>query len=283
MRISGYVPCCNNAETIRAAVGSLLAQNFPPAEVIVVDDGSTDNSASAVHDLPVRYIRQEVCRGRGAVRSLAMEQSSGDLVVCVDATNVLPEGFVRAALKWFEDKQVAAVFGRISDPAPCGVVARWRARHLFKDGAAGLSVNRKACLATYGAVIRRNVALTVGNYDAALRHSEDRDLGARLLAAGWDVICDPNLVVHSNSRNSLWQVLERYWRWYAGSDEGFSFKHYVRAVWYSVKVMGVQDLNAGDVGSVGISLLCPHYQFWKSALRWAGGRRQQKSTRVQGE
>jgi GT2 family glycosyltransferase len=114
--------------------------------------------------------------------------------------------------------------------------------------------------------VRKSAVVSVGNYNPLLRHSEDAELGERLLAAGYDIVFDPSAAVICNVQNSLVQVLERYWRWYAGVDEATTWIGYIRNVIFSLKVMARQDLMNRDFGAVVISLICPHFQFWKS--RW---------------
>jgi hypothetical protein len=67
-------------------------------------------------------------------------------------------------------------------------------------------------------------------------------------------------------------VLERYWRWHAGADEGVDFRKYIKQIYFSLKVMALQDLAEGDLLSVPISLFVPHYQFWRS---WRQARNKQ--------
>src|SRR5439155_14906930 len=115
---------------------------------------------------------------------------------------------------------VAGVFGRMNQRAPRDVVERWRGRHLFKSTKpCHPDARHYASLSTGAALMLKSAVLQVGNFDKMLRHSEDGHLGGRLLDSGWDVICDPKLVVTSIATNTLQQVLERYWRWYAGKDE----------------------------------------------------------------
>jgi GT2 family glycosyltransferase len=119
--------------------------------------------------------------------------------------------------------------------------------------------------------MRRSTVLDVGNFNPLFTHTEDAELGSRLSKAGFDIAFDPSLIVNCNIQNSIDQVLERYWRWYAGSGavgwEFGSWISYFKNIVYSVKVMAWQDIVNGDLGASSISLICPHYQFWKPRIR----------------
>ena len=98
-------------------------------------------------------------------------------------------------------------------------------------------------------MLRKSAVLDVGNFNQDLRHSEDRELGQRLIKAGFKIIGDPNLVVYSIKKDSIWSVLERYWRWYGGEYESMSFGDYVRSIRGSFRPMIQQDINDCDWGS----------------------------------
>lgn len=264
--ISAYIPCYNGASTIRRAVQSLLGQTLPAIEVFVVDDGSVDGSAKCLDDLPVRVIRHGRNRGRGAARARAMAEARGELVLCCDATNMLEPMFCEKIVQRFDDPSVSGVFGRFVQPPAANVVERWRGRHLLKVDAVQ-QARHGVVLSTYGALVRADAVRGAGGYNAGLHHNEDGELGARLLAAGWDVVYDPSASVVSIASNTLLQVLERYWRWYAGKDEETTWRGYWKNIGYSIKGMASADLRAGDPLSVPISLFTPHYQFWKSRCR----------------
>lgn len=264
--IGAYVPCFNNVDTVRHAVESLLRQTVPPLDVVVVDDGSTDLSASTLQGLDVRIVRHDRNMGRGAVRARAMSELRHDLVLCCDATNVLEAAFVEKALSWFAEDRVAAVVGGITQPPAHNLAERWRGRHLFKVGSAQ-NVRRGVSLATWGTLVRASALRQVGGYDPRLRHTEDGDLATRLLSAGFDIIHDPTLQVISLASNTVFEVLERYWRWYAGTAETVCWRGYWRNIGYSIKAMAAQDLREGDPLSVPVSLVTPHYQFWRSRFR----------------
>lgn len=260
MHISAYVPFFNNRQTILPALKSLQAQTIPPTQLFGLDDGSTDEGPHLLRAAGIQCLPQSCNQGRGSARRRSFLESTGDLVVSCDATNMLPPNFVERLLPWFDDPKVAAVYGWIQDPCPQGVVSRWRSRHLFKSGLP-LQISRNAPLITYGTLMRRSAVLDVGNFNPALLHSEDTELGERLLAAGYDIIFDPRVPVFCNVQNSLSQVLERYWRWYVGVGEKISWKGYLRSIVFSLKEMAHRDISSGDPLAALISLLCPHYQF----------------------
>jgi glycosyltransferase involved in cell wall biosynthesis len=268
---SAYVPCFNNASTVASALHSLQCQSSAPAEVFLVDDGSTDESQEVAGRLSIPVVSMGQNTGRGAVRARAMEVSMHEFVLCCDATNQLSSNFAALASHWFDDPNVAVVYGRICQNNTCSLADRWRARHLFKVQQTPV-IQHGALLCTYGCMLRRSSVLVVGNFDSSLRHSEDVDLGKRLLAAGFDVIFDPRLHVISCVSNSVPQVLERYWRWYAGANEDVSFMAYVKHIWYSLRVMALRDIRDGDLISLPLSLFSPHYQFWRSWWRRYSGR-----------
>jgi glycosyltransferase involved in cell wall biosynthesis len=262
-RITGYALYYNNADTIEQAVESLRGQSVAPYEMLVVDDGSTDNRVVLSDKKNPRWVRQERNLGRGAARARAILEATGDLVLCCDATNVLPVDFISRLIPWFDNPKVAAVYGQITDTAPQNAVGRWRARHLFKVDQ-NMMVRHQAPLITYGTLMRRSAVLEVGNFNPTLRHSEDAELGERLLAADYDIVFDPTVPVFCNVQNTMGEVLERYWRWNAGVKPAVTWTGYLKLIWYSIKVMVVKDIQANDPASALISLVCPHFQFWRT-------------------
>lgn len=258
MKISAYIPCYNDRSTLRLAVDSIRTQSRIVDEIFVVDDGSKDGSAETV-DIPV--VRHGKNSGRGAARARGMEEARHELVLCCDAGIKLAPDFLKNALPRFDDAWVAAVFGCVTQATPSNAVERWRGRHLFKD-TQPRAVRRAANLATGATVLRASAVKAVGNFNKSLRHGEDAELGARLLAAGFDVICDPALEIFSLTSDTLAQVLERYCRW--NTHGSMTLREYAKQISYSIKVMARDDLRAGDPLAALISLLSPHIQFWKS-------------------
>jgi glycosyltransferase involved in cell wall biosynthesis len=265
VKVSAYIPCYNNSATLEQAISSILKQSIPVTELFILDDASTDSSLEIAAKLGVRVVRNSKNLGRGAVRARAFEIAQYDLVLGCDATNSLSTDFLERACSWMECNQVAGVFGRIVQEPGGSVLERWRGRHLFKANVQAV-LNRQASLATGGVLMRKSIVLNTGNFDPKLRHSEDADLGGRVLSSGFDIIFDPSLTISAKGENNLNQLLERYWRWNAGKDERIGWRGYLKQIVYSIRVMAVEDAKDGDLLSVPISLFTPHYQFWRSVF-----------------
>jgi len=192
-----------------------------------------------------------------------MAEAQHELVLGCDATLILDRYFLEKALPWFSNAQIAGVFGRVRGGAALSVADRWRERHLFQSSLTS-EVRHHASFATYCCLVRKSAVEEVGGFNAMLRAGEDADLGERLLGAGFDVICDPLLQATSIQSNSVMEVLERYARW--NTRNRMSLLGYLRQLNYALKVMAVKDLKATDPLGACISLLAPHYQFWRGAV-----------------
>jgi glycosyltransferase involved in cell wall biosynthesis len=99
--ISVVIPCYNGAKYLRETLESALAQTHPPLEVLVVDDGSTDDSAAIAESFgpPVRVIRQPN-QGESVARNRGIDEARGEWVAFLDADDL----WLREKL----EKQVAA-------------------------------------------------------------------------------------------------------------------------------------------------------------------------------
>ena len=103
MKVSAYIPCYNNECTIGTAIESVLNQNYPVEELIIIDDGSSDNSLNIIKRYGVKLISLKENNGRGFVRNLATKESKNDFILCCDATNSLDTNFLSIASKHLID------------------------------------------------------------------------------------------------------------------------------------------------------------------------------------
>ena len=257
MKLIAAIPVYNSVETLPRVIAAVCAQTVAPETTIVVDDGSTDGSSACAEQAGVTLVKLGANLGRGAARARALAEAESDFVFMCDATMEAPPDFTAIALRWFDDPQVAAVFGRIVQPAACTAAERWRGRHLFKTEDSR-ELRQQALLATGICVLRTQAARAVGGFDPALRAGEDADLGRRLLAAGWNVVADPRLFASNLRHDSVREVLARYARW--NWPDGLRGRAWRRQLAYAVKVMAMADLRAGDPLAAILSLASPFFR-----------------------
>lgn len=90
--VSVIIPVYNGERFLRDAVGTVHAQRYPSVEIIIVDDGSTDGTATLLEDLPcdVRYFKQENA-GPAAARNRGIRDTAGELIAFLDVDDSWPE------------------------------------------------------------------------------------------------------------------------------------------------------------------------------------------------
>jgi glycosyltransferase involved in cell wall biosynthesis len=193
--VSVIIPAYRARATIGEALRSVYAQSLPPEEVIVVDDGSPDDTAELVErEFPsVRLLRQANA-GPAKARNAGAAVARGEWLAFLDADDTwLPDKLERQ-LREAADPGLAVIATRIVgrgdehfDPAP-GFDTLWQ----------------ENLVGTSTVLVRRSIYLQADGMPAALPLCEDYHLWLRLLGEGWRVaICDEPLVVYAPPPDSL--------------------------------------------------------------------------------
>jgi glycosyltransferase involved in cell wall biosynthesis len=111
--VSVILPVFNSERFLAEAIESVRAQSFGNLEVIVVDDGSADNSAKVAQGYPLRCFRQEH-RGQGAARNFGIRQARGGFLAFLDSDDLwMPEKTARQMARLTARPELEAVFGRV--------------------------------------------------------------------------------------------------------------------------------------------------------------------------
>ncbi len=106
--LSVIIPCYNHGRFLQEAIDSVYAQAYPDVEIVVVDDGSTDNTRDIVGNNPqVKYLYQSN-QGPSSARNNGVRNSTGDLLVFLDADDWLLPGAIDTALQHLKEKPESA-------------------------------------------------------------------------------------------------------------------------------------------------------------------------------
>ena len=109
MRVTAYIPCFNGARYLPATITAILGQTQPPDELLIIDDGSTDNSSEVASRYPVRIIRHEKNKGLAAARNTALANAKYDLLAAFDADAVAESTWLEYPGEAFRNEQIAAL------------------------------------------------------------------------------------------------------------------------------------------------------------------------------
>jgi glycosyltransferase involved in cell wall biosynthesis len=179
--VSVIVPVYNGAGFLPHAVQCVLAQEYPAIEIIVVDDGSTDDVDKAVAALPVdvRYFRQENA-GAASARNRAIRDASGELLAFLDVDDLWPERTLGSLVDLLaEHPDVDVVHGRAQ-------VTRFTTHDEHGEYVGSPS---EAFPYYIGAgVYRRRAFERVGLFDKELRFGEDTDWFTRAAERGLNIL-----------------------------------------------------------------------------------------------
>lgn len=180
--VSVVIPVYNAAKTLRRCLESVAAQTHPPVEVLVVDDGSTDDSRAVAATAGVRVLTQPVNGGVSAARNAGVAASTGEVVFFVDSDVALaPDAIGNALAVLAGDPGCGCVYG-VYAPAPLiddGPVERYRVLHLHSALTRAVGPVDTAVFAL--AAVPRAVLRELGPFDENLRSAEDDEYSERLL------------------------------------------------------------------------------------------------------
>jgi cellulose synthase/poly-beta-1,6-N-acetylglucosamine synthase-like glycosyltransferase/peptidoglycan/xylan/chitin deacetylase (PgdA/CDA1 family) len=248
--VSVIVPAYNEAANIAATVRSLVTNDYPRLEVIVVDDGSTDGTAEIVQRLrlpSVRVIRQANA-GKPAALNTGVANARGDLLVLVDGDTVFEPDAVGRLVQPFADPDVGAVSGNTKVANRRGLLGRWQ--HL--EYVIGFNLDRRMfdiaeCMPTVPGAIgafRRETLRDVGGVSAATL-AEDTDLTMAVIRCGWRVVYEENARAWTEAPSTLRQLWRQRYRWCYGT---------MQAMWKHRRSL-VEGGRAGKLGRRGLAYL----------------------------
>jgi glycosyltransferase involved in cell wall biosynthesis len=180
--VSVVIPCFNQAHYLGEAIESALEQTIPPAELIVVDDGSDDNSFEVARRYPEVLRRRQSHRGVAAARNAGMAASGGEFLVFLDADDrLLPRALEVGTEALGRLPQVAFVAGESRD---IGVEGAASAATLGQPLVSEDHYLRllESCFIWSGSsiVFRREALEAVAGFDEGLAAGDDYDLYLRL-------------------------------------------------------------------------------------------------------
>ncbi len=205
IRVTVIIPTYNRAWCLPEAIDAVLAQTYRDYELIVVDDGSTDETASILtgYDDKIRRIRQ-ANRGVSAARNLGVQKSRGALIAFLDSDDLWQPGKLARQVAFFDRQPEAMICQTEEIWIRRGRRVNPKQRHRKPSGWI-FEPSLALCLVSPSAVMmRRELLEEMGGFDETLPACEDYDLWLRVsLRHPIHLIEDPLVVKRGGHADQL--------------------------------------------------------------------------------
>ena len=226
----------NEGEHIERTIQSLLDQDYPNYEILVVDDNSEDAMPEVARRYAsrglIRFIRNDSSRGRGGrptATNIGLLLARGEFIVSLDADTSYGRSILTHLVRPFADPRVGVVAGNVLPNAQeTSMLGRLQAIEYLT----GIDLYKQwthlfgSTLQASGAVgaFRRAAVADIGGWNPEL--AEDTDVSLRMIKAGWRVAFAPKAVARTDVPGSMRALARQRARWDRGGLRTFLLTHY---------------------------------------------------------
>ncbi|MFH1922329.1 MAG: glycosyltransferase [Planctomycetota bacterium] len=241
--VSIFVPCFNEGETIEAAINSLLELDYPSYEVILVNDGSTDDTLVRAKRFEGRHgpctvrVHHKSNGGKWSAHNLAFQRSTGELILCIDADSRVHPLALRKLVARMADPGIAAIAGQMRVRNRKSLITRLQGlEYLMANGAVRMGQGLFGTVLIVPGPIgmfRRSVLEEVwlkytvgrenghsGSVDGPFEgdtFAEDFDLSLAILCLGGRIVYEPEAVSYTKAPETQFALLNQRYRWIRGA------------------------------------------------------------------
>ncbi|MDP4192883.1 MAG: glycosyltransferase [Bacteroidota bacterium] len=227
--VSIIVPVYNEGKVLRGSIKSLLELNYPNYEIIIVNDGSTDDtkevgqSLVGFHQGKLSSVRVSLINkpngGKSRALNAGIQFSKADVVLCIDGDSQLSVNYLRDGIKHFADPEIGAVAGNVKVMNRKKMITDLQALEYVE----GLNMARSAqsfiklvnIIPGPLGIFRKKAIIDAGWYSSDT-FAEDADLTLNIMAAGWKIYYEQNAISYTEAPESLNQLLKQRYRWTRG-------------------------------------------------------------------
>lgn len=223
--VSIIVPAYNEGKLLRSTVESLVNMDYPLYEVVIVDDGSTDDTREIARELVGHYGDIEVKLvekpngGKATALNAGIQVADYDFVLCVDGDSQLSPTTLRRAIQHFIDPRVGAVAGNVKVLNRDNVWNTLQALEYVE----GLNMARSAqsvmklvnIIPGPVGLFRKQAIIDAGWYSSDT-FAEDCDITLKIIREGWRVEYEPGAMSYTEAPAKLVDLLKQRYRWTRG-------------------------------------------------------------------
>jgi cellulose synthase/poly-beta-1,6-N-acetylglucosamine synthase-like glycosyltransferase/peptidoglycan/xylan/chitin deacetylase (PgdA/CDA1 family)/spore germination protein YaaH len=222
--VSVIVPAHNEELVIKNTIDSLLASSYENYEIIVVDDGSVDDTSAIVRahfsgNERVKLVAA-TAGGKAAALNVGLKHTSGEIVIALDADTLFARQTLGALAHRFYDPRMGAVAGNAKVGNRINIVTRWQALEYITsqnmDRRAFASLN---CITVVPGAVgawRRDLIEQAGGFQSDTL-AEDQDLTLRIRRLGHNIGYEEEAVAWTEAPDRLRSLARQRFRWAFGT------------------------------------------------------------------
>jgi cellulose synthase/poly-beta-1,6-N-acetylglucosamine synthase-like glycosyltransferase len=219
------VPAYNEGAVIQGSIRSLLELDYPRYEILVIDDGSKDDTylkASAYEGEHGRAVVRVITKpngGKARALNTGIAAATSGFVLCMDGDSALHPQTLRRAIRHMRDPHIGAVAGSVKVVNRTNLLSSLQALEYIE----GLNMVRAAqgffrlvnIIPGPIGLFRKSALNEVGGYDHDT-FAEDCDLTLKLLLIGWKIQYEPGSIAYTEAPEKLLDLLKQRYRWTRG-------------------------------------------------------------------
>jgi mycofactocin system glycosyltransferase len=213
--ISIIIPTRDRAESLVECLESLYSQDYPSEqiEIIVIDDGSLDDTPKLVSSFPCTLLTNPKSRGQSYCRNIGAQQAKGEILAFLDDDCVAGRTWLKDLVPYFEWDSVGAVGGYVDGYSDQSLLDRYEKEfsrlNLGKYILRGAKDRTTFYVPTCNTLVRKKAFVETGGIRETMRLGEDVDFCWRMRDAGWQALYVPSGMVMHKHRNTLGKWLRR--------------------------------------------------------------------------
>ena len=227
--VSIIVPVYNEEKVVTESIKSLLDLNYSNYEIIIINDGSTDNTKKVTEalvgyqkgrlsDIKISLINKPN-GGKAQALNAGIKYSKAEIVLCMDGDSQLAPDSIKVAVRHFSNPEIGAVAGNVKVINRGKLLTDLQALEYIE----GLNMARSAqSFVNLVNIIPgpiglfRKKAIEEAGFYSSDTFAEDADLTLKILANGWKIYYEPNSISYTEAPEKLQELLKQRYRWTRG-------------------------------------------------------------------
>lgn len=202
-KISVIVPNYNGSSTLSECIQSLLLLNYPKErmEIIIVDNGSTDNSIQIIKAFPVKLLVENNIKSSYAARNLGVKEATGEIFAFTDADCVVDKQWIFNAMKYLAIKEVGGVAGEVMGTTPKTLVEEFTIVNKIFDQSRSFNYRYYPFAITANAFYKKFVFDKIGTFETNWISGGDVDFSWRMqIYGGMKLVFANDCIVYHHHR-----------------------------------------------------------------------------------